>query len=55
MAKQVPFHITSGIPFGKTIVVTLPNGRDWWTSANDFEVLSQIREAEDYLRQLFLI
>lgn len=47
MSQQVPFHITSGLPFGKTIEVTLPSSRDWWLQANDFEVLSQIREADD--------
>jgi hypothetical protein len=47
MAQQVPFHITSGLPFGKTIEVTLPPGRSWWTAANEFEVLGQIREADD--------
>lgn len=54
MAKQVPFHIKSGIPFGKTIVVALPAGRDWWTSINDFEVLSQIRESVEYTSPLLL-
>lgn len=44
MPKQVPFHITSGLPFSKTIEVTLPNGRSWWTSDSQFEVLSQVRE-----------
>ena len=47
MAQQVPFHITSGIPFAKTVVATLTNGRSWWTALNDFEVLCQIREAAD--------
>ena len=54
MSKQVPFHIKSGIPFEKSIVVTLPNGRSWWTADGDFEVLSQIREAEDYESPLLL-
>lgn len=43
---QVPFHITSGIPFAKTIVATLPNGRTWWTDVTQFEVLAQIRKAD---------
>lgn len=47
MAKQVPLHITSGLPFARTITVTLPNGRTWWTSGTQFEVLSQIRESPD--------
>ena len=47
MSKQVPFHITSGLPFSKTIDVTLPNGRAWWTNETQFEVLSQVREGPD--------
>ena len=54
MTKHVPFHIKSGIPFGKTILVTLPTGRDWWTAQGEFEVLSQIREAPDYSSSLIL-
>lgn len=45
--QQVPFHIKSGLPFAKTVTVTLPNGRAWWTSDSQFEVLCQIREAAD--------
>jgi hypothetical protein len=51
-AKQVPFHIKSGIPFAKTIVATLPSGRSWWTLDTQFEVLCQIREGEDYTSPL---
>lgn len=47
MSKQVPFHITSGLPFSKTIEVVLPNGRVWWTDDTQFEVLSQVREGQD--------
>lgn len=54
MAKQVPFHITSGLPYSKTILVTLPNGRDWWELTAEFEVLSQIREGEDETTPLIL-
>lgn len=54
MAKQVPFHIKSGLPFEKTIIVTLPTVRDWWTNINDFEVLSQIRESVDFTSPLLL-
>lgn len=54
MAKQVPFHIKSGLPFARTIVVTLPNGRAWWTTSNSFEVLSQIRESPDEASPLLL-
>jgi hypothetical protein len=54
MAKEVPFHITSGIPFARTIVVTLPNARTWWTTSNSFEVLSQIRESPDEASTLLL-
>jgi hypothetical protein len=53
-AKQVPFHIKSGLPFAKTIVATLPSGRSWWTLGSQFEVLAQIREAEDYSSPLIL-
>lgn len=54
MAQQVPFHITSGLPFTRTIAVTLPTGRTWWTSGTSFEVLSQIREANDFQSKLLL-
>lgn len=54
MSKQVPFHITSGLPFSKTIEVTLPNGRTWWIDNTEFEVLSQIREGEDDSTPLLL-
>ena len=54
MAKQVPFHITSGLPFSKTITVSLPNGRDWWLLVSDFEVLAQIREGEDETTPLIM-
>ena len=54
MAKQVPLHITAGLPFAKTVVATLPTGRSWWTESTDFEVLSQIREAADYTSPLLL-
>ena len=52
--QQVPFHVTSGLPFAKTVVATLPNGRAWWTAVNQFEVLSQIREAADVDSPLIL-
>jgi hypothetical protein len=54
MAKLVPLHITSGLPYSRTITVTLPNGRAWWTSGSQFEVLSQIRESSDELSKLLL-
>jgi hypothetical protein len=54
MAKHVPMHIKSGIPYGRTITVTLPAGRDWWLDDIDFEVLSQIREASDSSSPLIL-
>lgn len=53
-AKQVPFHIKSGLPFAKTIVATLPSGRSWWTVDNQFEVLGQIREADEFDSPLIL-
>jgi hypothetical protein len=54
VSKQVPFYITSGLPFGKTIVVDLPNGRDWWTLITQFEVLSQAREGTDVSSSLIV-
>lgn len=54
MSKQVPLNITSGLPFSKTIEVTLPNGRTWWINQTEFEVLSQIREGEDDTSPLLL-
>lgn len=54
MAKKVPFHITSGLPFSKIVVAALPSGRDWWLDEADFEVLSQIREGDDYTSPLLL-
>ena len=54
VSKQVPFYITSGLPFGKTIVVDLPNGRSWWTLINQFEVLSQAREGTDVTSPLIV-
>ena len=54
MSRQVPFYITSGLPFGKTIVVDLPNGRAWWTLINQFEVLSQAREGTDVTSPLIV-
>jgi hypothetical protein len=53
-AKQVPFHIKAGLPFAKTIIATLPSGRAWWTLDNQFEVLAQIRESDDYSSPLIL-
>lgn len=53
-AKQVPFHITSGIPFAKTVLVTLPNGRTWWTDESNFEVLCQVRESDSVDSDLIL-
>lgn len=44
MAQQFPMHITSGLPYGKLVTVTLPSGRSWWTSGSQFEVLFQLRE-----------
>lgn len=46
---QIPvdFSIKSGLPFSMDIVVNLPDGRSWWTSTSQFEVLAQIREEAD--------
>jgi hypothetical protein len=52
--KQVPFHIKSGIPFGKSIQADLPDDRDWWLDDTEFEVLAQIREASSYESPLIL-
>jgi len=54
MAQQVPFHIKSGIPFGRTIVVTLPDPRDFWPDGTSFEVLGQIRVGQDTSSRLLL-
>ena len=54
MPKLVPLYITSGLPCSRTITVTLPTGRAWWTSASQFEVLSQIRESSDESSPLLL-
>jgi hypothetical protein len=54
MAQQVPFHIKSGIPFGRTIVVTLPDPRDFWPDGTSFEVLAQIRVGQDTASRLLL-
>lgn len=47
-------EIRSGIPFSKSFVMTLPEGRSWWTEASDFEVLSQVRKKEDVTSDLIL-
>ena len=54
MAIQVPFYITSGLPYAKEITVTLPTGRTWWTLITDFEVKAQIREGVDFTAPLLL-
>ena len=54
MAQQVPFYITSGLPYSKEITVTLPVGRSWWLVDADIEVLAQIREGPDYNDPLLL-
>lgn len=46
MSNRVDLTIQSGLPFKKTIVVTLPADRDWWTVGDEFEVLAQIREKQ---------
>lgn len=54
MTQQLPFYIKSGIPFGKTVTVTLPSGRTYWTDDTEFEVICQIREAPDSESTLLL-
>jgi len=54
MAQLVPFHITAGLPFERTITVTLPNGRTWWTLESQFEVLGQIRSGPNVSANLLL-
>lgn len=54
MLTKVPLKITSGLPFLKVIVVTLPTGRDWWTDVSDFELLCQVREEPDVASILIL-
>lgn len=52
--QHVPFHITSGLPFGKIIHVTLPSGRDFWTNTGQIEILGQIRIADDFNSELII-
>lgn len=54
MAVQVPFYITSGLPYAKEITVTLPTGRSWWTLISQFEIKAQIREGVDTAAPLLL-
>ncbi len=54
MAVQVPFYITSGLPYAKEITVTLPTGRAWWTLIGEFEIKAQIREGLDFNTPLLL-
>jgi hypothetical protein len=54
VAQQFTLHITSGLPYGRTIEVVLPNGRDWWTAGDEFEILSQIRQGPDDVSTLVL-
>ena len=54
MTKTIPFPITAGLPFTKTFIITLPTGRNWWTSREDFEIRSQIREKPDVSSTLIL-
>lgn len=54
MAIQVPFYITSGLPYAKEITVTLPTGRPWWLNTSQFEVKAQIREGVDFNAPLLL-
>ena len=54
MANEVVYKIRPGEPFAKTIVATLPTGRDWWLELANFEVLSQIREKKDRASGLIL-
>lgn len=54
MAQQVPFYITSGLPYAKEITVTLPAGRSWWLDESEVEVLAQIREGMAYTDPLLL-
>ena len=54
MTTNIAFDITAGLPFAKTIVVTLTNGRDWWTTQEEFEVLAQIREEASETSTLIL-
>lgn len=44
MSKSVNFQVTAGLPFAKTIVTTLPSGRDWWTMSNQFEIRFEVRK-----------
>ena len=54
VTTNIVFNITAGLPFAKTIVVTLTNGRTWWTVRDDFEVLFQIRDGQNESDTLLL-
>lgn len=54
MTKSVTFPITSGLPFAKIFIVTLPAGRSWWTTTADFEVRAQVREKPEVTSTLVL-
>lgn len=40
---STPLTLTSGLPMGKIILVTLPTGRAWWLETAEFEVRAHVR------------
>jgi len=47
VTTSIRWDIKSGLPFAKSLLVTLPTGRSWWTSVSDFELSFQVREDPD--------
>lgn len=41
---ELLWELAAGLPFSKQISVFLPEGRDWWTSTEDFVVRMNVRE-----------
>lgn len=44
--SNTPLTLTSGLPFGKIVLVTLPTGRSWWNALEDFEVRAEVRSQD---------
>jgi len=51
---SINLYITSGLPYRKRVVATLPSVRDWWLTDADFEVFLQIREEKEITSPLVL-
>lgn len=44
MSTSIRWRVKPGLPFGKSLIVALPTGRDWWTDLSDFQTPFQVRE-----------